>query len=145
MTSPGSFFDRIDELAQRVGSGHLEGSVEVSQLYAQYQHEGLDLRHPRGGQAKYLEAPLIEGADKYMQHVADHLLDEESGPVDAMKDNMEDLSDQVGRLAPIDFNNLRRSGHPMVKDHDQVVYDRAPEQRRLTQQELDDLRRGRHR
>lgn len=106
------------------------------------QHEDLTLRHPRGGQAKFLEAPLVENADRYMQHLADKLL-EPDGLKDAMVDNVEDLSTQVSRLAPVDFNNLRRSAHPTVTDGEVVVYDRPPEQRRLTQQELDDLRRGR--
>jgi hypothetical protein len=32
----GDFAERIDELMERVGTGDLVGTVEVSQLYAQY-------------------------------------------------------------------------------------------------------------
>jgi hypothetical protein len=33
-----SFDERMDELAQLVGSGDLVGTVQVSQVYARYQH-----------------------------------------------------------------------------------------------------------
>lgn len=137
----GDFDERMAELADRVGRGDLVGSVEVDQIYAQYQHEGLDLRHPRGGQAKYLEQPLYDKADRYLQDVADAVLDGRAA--DAMADAMEDLSGQVQKLAPVDFNNLRQSGHPVVTDDGATVYDRAPIQRRLTEEELKQLRRGR--
>lgn len=136
-----SFFDRITELQELVGDGQVTGSVVVDQIYAQYQHEGLDLRHPRGGQAKYLEAPLVEHADQYWQKIADRVLEE--GPVEPMKAVVEDLAGEVEVRAPVDFNNLRRSANPRVLRGEAVVYDRPAAQRRLTQQELDDLRRGR--
>lgn len=139
MTS--SFFDRLDALQELVGTEQVTGSVVVDQVYAQYQHEGLDLRHPRGGQAKYLEAPLVEHSGEYWQEIADRVLDE--GPVEPMKTVVEDLAGEVEVLAPVDFNNLRRSANPRVFRGETSVYDRPPAQRRLTQQELDDLRRGR--
>ena len=135
----GSFFDGIEQLRAQVGHGLLEGAVEVDQLYAQYQHEGLDFNHPRGGQALYLGGPLTASQNSYMQKIADTLLDD----VDAgMKDVVEDLSAQVGRLAPIDLNNLRRSAHPTVTDDGDVVYDRPPDQPRLSEDELRALRHG---
>lgn len=39
--------------------------------YAGYVHERLDLNHPNGGQAKYLEQPVLAAAD----HMADRLAD----------------------------------------------------------------------
>ena len=100
-----------------------------------HQHEGLDLRHERGGQAKYLEQPLYDRINNYMQRLADsvavgHDLDA------AMTDNMEDLSGQVEKLAPIEFGPLHWSGHPIVTSAGETVYDRAPITPRLTEAEL---------
>jgi phage gp36-like protein len=94
----GTFHDRIKELAERVGHGTLTGSVEVDQVYAHYQHESLDLRHPRGGGAKYLEQPTIGGVDGHMQALAKTVL--ETGPADGMRDVVEDISGKVKELAP---------------------------------------------
>lgn len=141
---PGDFFERIDELADRVGDGNLEGKIEVDQIYAHYQHEGLDLRHPRGGEALYLQRPTLGDASQHMQKIADRTLQPE-GPKGGMKDVVEDISRAVSVRAPVDFNNLRRSAHPTVTDNGAVVYDRPAEQRRLTEAELEalgDLRDG---
>jgi hypothetical protein len=40
--------------------------------YALIQHERLDFKHPRGGQAKYLEQPLKQNIDNYIQHIANN-------------------------------------------------------------------------
>ena len=40
----------------------LTASVYTRKEYAAYQHEQLDLRHPGGGQAKYLETAALESA-----------------------------------------------------------------------------------
>ncbi len=133
-----SFGANLRRLHDEVGKGDLEGSVTVDQIYAKIQHEAADFNHPRGGQAFYLVTPLHNQMNHYLQHLADHLLD--GGLKQAMIDNVEDLSDQLKTYAPVDFNNLRRSGHPIVKDDGRTVYDRAPEQRRLTEQELKQLR-----
>jgi hypothetical protein len=136
------FFQRIDELAARVGHGRLEGSVEVNQVYAHFQHEGLDLKHPHGGQAKYLEEPLYANVNKYMENLAEAVL---NGDLDqAMIDNVEDLSGEVEKKAPVDLGNLRESGHPVVTSAGVTVYDRAPVQRRLTEEELKALHPGGH-
>lgn len=54
----------------------------------------------------------------------------------AMAQNMENLSEQVKQHAPVLFNHLRRSGHPMVTLGGVTVYDREPEVRRLTEEQL---------
>jgi hypothetical protein len=46
-----------------------EASVEYSLVYARRQHEELTYRHPRGGQAKYLEEPFLANADRYAKHI----------------------------------------------------------------------------
>lgn len=137
-----TFGDRMAELAEKVGRGKLTGSVEVDQVYAQYQHEGLDLKHPNGGQAKYLGEPLFANTDRYMERLTEAVLD---GDLDqAMIQNMEHLSGEVEKKAPVDIGNLRESGHPVVVSDGVTVYDRAPVQRRLTEQELKALHPGGH-
>lgn len=41
-------------------SGDLTSAVYTNKEYATYQHEQLDLRHPNGGQAKYLETAALD-------------------------------------------------------------------------------------
>jgi hypothetical protein len=132
----GTFSGRIDELRHRTGSdqGWLRGSVTVDQIYAHFQHERLDLHHPRGGHARYLAGPLESHAHEYLGAIADSYLDD--GGRDAMIRAMEDLSDQVESEAPVEFWDLRRSGHPVVQLGTRTVYDRLPHQHRLTDAEL---------
>lgn len=138
----GDFFERIDELREKVGHGTLSGKVEVDQVYAHYQHEDLTLNHPRGGQGKYLEGPLLAGSEDWMRTVAKQVLEE--GPADGMKEVVERVSDKVELHAPVEFDHLRRSGHPTVTDDGTVVYDRAPKVGRLSEEELKAERRGIH-
>lgn len=129
-----TFGQRLDELERIVGKRDLTGKVIVDQVYAQYQHEGLDLRHPEGGQAKYLEEPLHKRANRYGSRLAGGVLD---GQLEArMIDNMEDLSAQVFEHAPVEFGDLKASGHPVVTSDGHTVYDRPPAIHRLTEAEL---------
>ena len=134
MAQRAPFDERMAELAQNVGDGVLKGTLEVDQVYARYQHEGLDLKHPGGGQAKYLEQPLYDEHRDYVQRLADHVLDGQLVP--AMTDNMEALSLQVYDKAPFEFGDLKASGHPSVMDGDRSAYDRPPNVHRLTEPEL---------
>jgi hypothetical protein len=138
----GTFQAKMDQLDAIVGHGEVEGKVIVDQVYAKYQHEGLDLKHPAGGGPKYLGGPLLIQHREYYGRIADRLLD--AGPIGPMIANVEDLSLQVFENAPIEFGDLRASGHPSVKDGGAMVYDRAPNCHRLTREELrakGDLRR----
>jgi hypothetical protein len=141
----GDFGDKIDELAQRVGSDFLVGEVTVDQVYAQYQHEGLDLDHPRGGQAHYLTDPLLAESGNYLQEVADTVLND--GGVAGMATAMDNLAGSDGAsgiatTAPVLFGDLRDSGHPQVFDspsdigEGRIVFDREPRAHRLTEAEL---------
>ena len=130
----GTFSERIDELRKMVGSGKIEASCEVDQRYAAYQHERLDLRHPRGGQALYLQQPLYENYVKYVEDYAKTVL--EDGGHGAMKRTAENLSDQVEEHAPREFDDLRRSGHAQVTVNGEVTYDRPPKVARLTEAQL---------
>lgn len=50
-----------------------EAHVQYDSVYARYQHYGLDFRHPQGGQALYLEQPMITEAGAAAQIIADTL------------------------------------------------------------------------
>lgn len=130
----GTFADRIDELADRVGHGDLQASCVVDQVYARYQHEGLDLKHPEGGQAKYLEEPVHAAEGEYMSRLAKSVLD--GRLVEAAEQVAEDMSEAVYVHAPFEFGDLRASGHPSVRDDGRVAYDRPPRVHRLTEDEL---------
>lgn len=133
----GTFGDRIDRLRHEVGSGHLTGTVEVNQVYAAYQHFRIELHHPRGGEAYYLQGPLFANAPRYVEKLADRALDRGgAGLRDAMIANVLDLSRQVELHAPVEFWDLRRSGHPVVMQDGEVRYDRAPIVPRLTAEQL---------
>lgn len=131
----GTFSERIDALRTMTGRGQrLVGTVVCDQVYAHRQHEELSYRHPRGGGAKYLERPLMDGYRDYLNDYARTVLTDGGQP--AMKRSMEHLSDQVEIAAPVEFTDLRRSGHPSVTLGGRTIYDREPKQRRLTEDEL---------
>lgn len=133
----GSFFDRIAVLERAVGTGHLVGRVEVDQVYAKYQHERADLKHPDGGQAFYLRAGMFGSIGSYLQRLAHSAITPEGSDLHrAMADNMEHLSDKVYELAPWEFGDLRESGHPTVIDQGRIVYDRPPHEHRLSDADL---------
>jgi hypothetical protein len=132
---PGDFDARMAELAEMVGDGHLVAKVEVDQVYAKVQHEALDFNHPRGGQAKYLEQPWEGHATDFARRFAKALL-EPGGLQEEARAIAEDGVTMVHDHAPVEFDNLRRSGHPTVTDNGDVVYDRPPEVHRLSKTEL---------
>jgi len=130
-----TFAERIDALRTLTGRGErLTGTVTVDQRYAHYQHERMDLHHPRGGSAKYLERPLMDGYRDYLDDYARTVLTDGGQP--AMRRSMDHLSDAVEVTAPREWGDLRKSGHPKVTLADRVVYDRPPKAARLTAEEL---------
>lgn len=139
-----TFGGRLNVLKEMVGSGDLTGKVVVDQAYAQRQHQELSWAHPRGGQALYLQAPLLENYRSYLQSYADRLL--EDGGEQAFVDSMEDLAEEggVATRAPVLYSNLRASGHPSVTSDEITVYDRPPRQHRLSEEELKAIYREHH-
>lgn len=130
----GTFTERIEELRRMTGAPDpLTGTLIVDQLYAHYQHERLDLKHPRGGMAKFLQRPLMARYPGYLDDYARTVLTD--GGQAAMRRSMDDLSDQVKVLAPVEFGDLRRSGHPHVTQRG-TLYDRPPEVPRLSEAAL---------
>ena len=133
---PGTAVTELTGLLERThaGTGWLRGSVEIDQVYAHYQHERLDLHHPRGGGPKYLERPLFDHYRDYLTVIAHTVLDD--GGQREMERSMEHLSDAAELAAPWEFGDLMHSGHPEVRRGSELVYDRPPKRHRLTQAEL---------
>lgn len=123
----------------QVGEGHLVGKLVVDQVYAKYHHERMDLHHPRGGGPKYLYRPLVANYQDYWNRIARAILD--GSPEHAMAEVVEALNSAMSSHAPIQFNNLRRSGNPQVFSNGRRVYDRPAWQHRLSREELNELRR----
>jgi hypothetical protein len=135
----GTFHERIEELRDRTGcrESHMRGTVMVDQIYAHYQHERLDLKHPRGGHARFLTAPLFEHHRSYLRDIARTFL--EDGGRRAMVDAVEHLAGYTGGVgwhAPVELGDLRASGHPFIWHGGRVIYDRPPHMHRLTKPEL---------
>lgn len=141
----GTFGDRTRKLAEQVGHGKLVGSVEVDQVYAKYQHEHPEFKHPEGGQAFYLRDPLFNDITGTMEKLAQKAITEQGSDIkDGMKDFTERLSSEVYDKAPLEFGDLKASGHPKVLDDGAVHYDRPPLVGRLSEEDLrakGDLRR----
>jgi hypothetical protein len=116
----GTFHDRMDELRQRTMAAeeHITGRVDVNQIYAHYQHEHLEFRHPRGGRARYLAQPLMDNHRRYLTEFAD------TG------------DGGVARHAPVEFGDLRASGAPSVRTGHRELYSRPPHMHRLDSGEL---------
>lgn len=132
----GTFAARITELQELVGKGRISGSVEVDQVYAHYQHERMDLRHPRGGGPGYLRNPLFQRAREFIQRVGSRFDDGRVGMDEAMGWAMEQLCVEVMVNAPVEFSDLKFSGHPKVIDDGQTMYDRAPIIARLSDEQI---------
>jgi len=129
-----SFATAMKELREKVGTGRLTGSVTVDQVYAHYQHEHPEFHHPRGGEAFFLQTPFYDYYRTYLTSFARSVL--RDGGKGSLMSSMEHLSDQVEVKAPVEFADLRRSGHPQVSLNGHVIKDREPKVHRLTKEEL---------
>jgi len=47
----------------------LEAVIGFEEIYAMYIHEGVGYRHPKGGEAKFLEKPYKENVPKYVDMI----------------------------------------------------------------------------
>lgn len=68
----------LKKSGQVVMEGDGEGSVQYgttpeTAAYAVVQHERMDFHHPRGGQAKYLEAAMTREAQRIFQIISQEL------------------------------------------------------------------------
>lgn len=141
----GTFGARMDTLNRIVGTGKLEGTVTIDQVYAQNQHETKSFRHPRGGQAKYLEDALKVEGPKILKALASRALAPD-GLVGAMTAGQIRLRNRAARLTPRLYGNLKKSGAVTVRDKGMVVMKIPAEVKRLTDAQLRaQERRGRRR
>jgi hypothetical protein len=132
----GAFVANIEALAKRV-EGRWRGAVEVNQVYAHYQHAHPEFKHPRGGQAFYLQAPLYRYYRLYYRTIAQHAITSEGTDLKGgFAQVTEHLSKQVYIHAPREFEHLRNSGHPYVTRDGVKVYNRQPLVKRLSEREL---------
>lgn len=132
-----SFDERIDHLSEQVGHGTLSMKLEVDQVYAHYQEVGADFRHPEGGQAFYLRDTLYVDNDKHLESLAARAVTPEGSELKSAAIGVsEDLSQGVFKRAPLEFGDLKASGHPTVTDDGAVIYDRPPNVHRLSEEEL---------
>jgi len=138
------FQERMAHLSDEVGHGKLVGRVECDQVYAKYQHERTDLKHPNGGTHHYLSGPLFENVHKYMSDLAASVVVSVGSELPyQMERTMEDLAWKAQKRAPIEWGDLANSMHPSVTSRGQVIYDRPPYQRRLSSEELREKHRWR--
>jgi hypothetical protein len=115
--------------------GDWSAKVKVDQIYAHYQEVHPEFHHPDGGQAFYLRDTVFEGI--WMARLAPHIIDEHGLGIEVgLRNVAEGFARGVYLRAPVEFRDLRRSGHPMVLRDGHVVWDRKPDVRRLTDQEL---------
>ena len=128
--------DGIKDLIDRAGgASKVKATVVVNQPYAQDQHETLYYKHPRGGQAKYLETPLMSMHSNWLQSFANRLL---RGHVeDEWAKVGRSLKNEVPKTAPVEFGDLRQSAALTVKAGGSIIVEEPAAQPRLTEAELD--------
>lgn len=131
----------IAQLIERTCGPRVEATVTVDQVYAHYQHEGLEFKHPRGGRAKYLELPLFEHRDQWLGTFAAKFLRARENVARMWAAPGRSLVAQVAREAPLEFGDLRQSAGLKVTEGGVVVVEEPPIQRRLTEDEIR-LKRG---
>lgn len=118
----------------------LSNEIKCTLNLAHYQHAGLDLKHPNGGQALYQEQPLYSNVGTYLGQIAEAVLD--TGVDAAMIDVVEQFASDTGAATPKELTLLAHSDHPTVTSNGAVIYDRAPEVPRLSESELRELHRA---
>lgn len=130
----GTFTESMDRLIEQT-EGKWSARVEVDQVYAHYQEVHPEFHHPRGGQAFYVRDTLYLG--QWLARIAQGLINEDGVALGRkMRETAEGMSAGVFIRAPWEFHDLRKSGHPYVTRDGVKVYDRPPEVRRLTEQDL---------
>lgn len=100
----------------RFKSGKMSGRAEVGYEapYAIYVHENMAMRHPRGGQAKYLTAALTAHRSRLQNQIIDDVRRGVSTVEEALQRAGEDLLDESKKLVPVDTGFLRDSGYVKV-------------------------------
>lgn len=134
---PGTASQGIKVLRDRTGGAKVKARCIVDQVYAKYQHESLDLHHPHGGRAKFLEGPLFEDYGLSLQEFASGLLRVEEETAGRRWANTgRRLVRAVRENAPVEAGVLRRSAALIVTEGRSVVVDEPAEVHRLSEEEL---------
>jgi len=138
-----TFAEGVQELHDLVGHGTVRGRVEFNQIHAHFQHERGDLHHPHGGQPGYLRSALMSTYERGLRHIGGELL--EVGPVEPMKDFVDNLMDVSQGLAPHEDGILDHSAAGEVVDDGAKVYSSGPAVHRVSESTLNrinDVRGG---
>lgn len=118
----GTFLRRTEELSRRVGHGRIEASVKIDQIYAEYQHNIPELRHPTGGKAFFLTDALIGNFPRWYQQIANHLYSP-LGVNHWMIRISDNFASQTKRRMPYFLGDLSRSTQPRVKQGGAFIYE----------------------
>lgn len=129
--------DGIQDLIDRTGGPKLKATVVVDQPYAQDQHETLYYKHPRGGQAKYLESPLFAKHPQWLQKFANRLLMKSTDAGKEWAGVGRSLKNEVARSAPVEFGDLRGSAALTAREGATIIVNEPALQPRLSEAELD--------
>lgn len=109
----------------------------TSAIDAEVQERHREFNHPRGGKAGYLGDHVLASQQEWMRKLAGALITPEGSDITkAAADIADDMSAGVSRFAPVEFDDLRRSGHATVTDNGRVVHDEGPEVPRLSDEQL---------
>lgn len=134
----------LRELASRTSGPNVKATVTVNQPYAQDQHETLFYKHPRGGQAKYLETPLFTLSAKWIQEFANRLLAPGRDAAHGWGGVGRSLVKAMPKFTPVEFGDLKQSAALEVREGGSLIIDEPPIQPRLTDSELDAKDHMRH-
>jgi hypothetical protein len=86
------------------------GATAPASLYALYMHEDLSLKHPRGGQAKYLTG-AIPAAAPYMAQAVRDVLAQGGTAAEAAREAGNELLVHSLALVPVDTGALKESAY----------------------------------
>lgn len=88
-------------------------SVTYTAPYARYQHENMELNHPNGGQAKYLEQPARE-LQHEMAAIVRRSVEAKNGLEEGLQRAGELLLRESKPLVPVDSGDLVNSGEVTI-------------------------------
>lgn len=134
-TTKGTFIRRTEKLQERIGSGKIQAGVRVDQIYAQYQHERMDLKHYGMGGPKFLSRALAGNHVKWLEQIARHLYSP-LGVEHWMIRIADNMSSESKKNTPVFLSDLRKSHEARVKVGGRFVYRAGAVRPRLHKSEL---------
>jgi hypothetical protein len=134
-TTKGTFIRRTEKLQERIGSGKVQAGVRVDQIYAQYQHERMDLKHYGIGGPKFLSTALMQNHVKWLEQIGRHLYSP-LGVNHWMERIAINMASESKRRTPMFLSDLRKSHEARVKEHGRFIYRDGTVRPRLHKSEL---------